>query len=81
MLVPDRAIQSDQNIKYLLVVDANNVVQRKDIVIGSLDGKMRQIRSGLDENDRVIVNGTQRARPGAKVNPGESGSSATQVKE
>ncbi len=81
LMIPDRAIQSDQNIKYVLVVDANNVVQRKDVVVGSLDGKMRLIRSGLDEYDRVIVNGTQRARPGAKVNPAKSGSSTSQGKE
>ncbi len=69
LLVPDRAILSDQSIKYVLVVDSNNVVQRKDVTVGLLDGKLRLVRAGIDENDRVIINGTQRARPGGKVNP------------
>ncbi len=68
LLVPDRAILSDQSIKYVLVVDSNNVVQRKDVTVGLLDGKLRLVRAGIDENDRVIINGTQRARPGGKVN-------------
>ena len=68
LLIPDRAILSDQSIKYVLVVDSNNTVQRKDITLGTLDGKMRVVRSGLEETDRIIINGMQRARPGGKVN-------------
>ncbi len=81
LLIPDRAIQSDQNIKYVFIVGQDNVVQRKDIQLGALDGPLRLVRSGLTENDRVIINGTQRARPGAKVNPVTSNSSAAQTVE
>ncbi len=69
LLVPERAILSDQSIKYVLVVDESNVVHRREVTLGVLDGKLRVIRSGLSESDQVIVNGTQRARPGGKVSP------------
>jgi RND family efflux transporter MFP subunit len=81
LLVPERAIQSDQSIKYLLVVDSNNVVQRRDVSLGILDGSMRVIRSGLEETDRVIVNGTQRARAGGKVNAVENSAPTKSTKE
>jgi len=70
LLVPDRAILNDQNLKYVLVVDSNNLAQRRDVELGTLDKGLRVIRSGINATDRVIVNGIQRARPGAKVNPG-----------
>lgn len=81
LLVPERAIQSDQSIKYLLVVDSNNIVQRRDVSLGILDGNMRVIRSGLEENDRVIINGTQRARAGGKVNAVNSSAQTKSTKE
>ncbi len=40
LLVPDRAIQSDQNIKFVFVIDENNVVVRKDVTTGPLDGQL-----------------------------------------
>lgn len=81
LLVPERAIQSDQSIKYLLVVDSNNVVVRRDVTLGVLDGNMRVIRAGLEETDRVIINGTQRARPGGKVNAVENAGLTKSTKE
>lgn len=70
LLVPDRAILNDQSLKYVLVVDSDNVAQRRDVELGTLDNGLRVIRRGIEATDRVIVNGIQRARPGAKVNPG-----------
>ena len=67
LLVPERAILNDQSIKYVLVADENDVAQRHDVELGPTDKGMRVIRRGLDAADRVIVNGIQRARPGAKV--------------
>ncbi len=69
LLVPDRALGSDQSGKYLLVVDENDVAQYKQVRIGELVGPFRVIDSGLDENDRVIVNGLLQTRPGARVVP------------
>jgi RND family efflux transporter MFP subunit len=70
LLIPDRAILNDQSLKYVLVVDSNNLAERRDVELGTLDNGLRVIRRGIEATDRVIVNGIQRARPGAKVNPG-----------
>ncbi len=72
LLAPDLAVQADQSGKYLLLVDDNNVVEHLKVETGQLVGKMRVILKGLSENDRIIVNGLQRARPGAKVKPMEA---------
>ncbi len=69
LLVPDAAIGSEQIRKFVYVVDAENTVRQKYIEPGELRGKLRVVRSGLGAEDRVIVNGLMRARPGAKVTP------------
>ena len=67
LLVSERAIGRDQRQKYLLTVDKDNVVQRREVKLGSLQNGMRVIESGIGPEDLVIVNGLQRARPGVKV--------------
>jgi RND family efflux transporter MFP subunit len=70
LLVPDAAVGTEQINKYLLVVDASDTVQEKQVKLGQLtsDG-LRVIKEGLGPDDRVIVNGLMRARPGQKVKP------------
>lgn len=67
MLVPDRAIGTDQGLRYVLVVNEKHQVERHDVTLGSLSNGERVIESGLKPDDWVIVNGIQRARPGAEV--------------
>ena len=50
--------------KFVLVVDADNVVRQKYVTLGQIDGGLRVIKDGLAADDRVIVNGLMRARPG-----------------
>jgi RND family efflux transporter MFP subunit len=69
LMVPDVAIGTEQTRKYVLVVDANNVARIKYVTLGSLSGDLRIIKSGIDEGDRVVVNGLMRARPNLPVNP------------
>jgi RND family efflux transporter MFP subunit len=69
MLVPEAALLSDQQGRYALVVNSENVVEAKRTVIGVLDGAMRVVEQGLQKDDRVIVLGLLKARPGAKVTP------------
>lgn len=69
LLVPDEAVQADQGGRYVLVVDANDVVQLRRVAPGAAIDGMRVIDSGLSPGDRVVVNGLQRARPGAPVKP------------
>ncbi len=67
LLIPDAAIGSEQARKYVLVVDDQGIARQKYIVPGQLDDSMRVVKEGLTANDRVIVNGLMRARPGVKV--------------
>jgi len=69
MLVPDVALGSDQAGRYVLVVNAENVVEQRKVTIGPLEGDLRVIESGLKAGDRVVVAGLLRAIPGQKVEP------------
>lgn len=69
LLVPDSALGSDQAGRYVLIVNADNVVEQRKVVTGALDAGLRVIDSGLKPDDRVIVAGLLRAIPGQKVDP------------
>lgn len=71
LLVPDLAIGTEQNERFVLVVEANDLVSSKKVKLGLLFGKLRSIVDGLTPTDRVVINGLQMARPGTKVNPTE----------
>ena len=72
LLVPDTAIATDQSRKILFVVKDDNTVEAKAVVLGPLDEGLRVIREGLKPEDRVVVDGLQRVRVGAKVTPHET---------
>jgi RND family efflux transporter MFP subunit len=69
MLVPDVALGSDQAGRYVLVVNAENVVEQRKVTIGPVEGDLRVIESGLKDDDKVVVAGLLRAIPGQKVDP------------
>jgi RND family efflux transporter MFP subunit len=73
LLVPDAAIGTEQARKYVLVVGADNTVSQKYVTLGEVVDDLRVIKTGLSADDRVIVNGMVRARPGGKVTPQEQG--------
>ena len=73
LLVPDAAIGSEQIRKFVFVVDGENTVKQKYLTLGTLQGNLRVVKSGLEPDDRVIVNGMMRARTGAKVTAMEEG--------
>ncbi len=73
LMVPETALGIDQAGRFLLVVDAQNVVQHMPVEIGPLVNGQRVIVSGLDANASVIVNGLQRAQPGQPVKPKPAG--------
>ena len=69
ILVSEKAIGTDQDKKFVFVVDAENKVAYRPVELGgSADGE-RIVASGLADGDKVIVNGLQRVRPGALVDP------------
>jgi multidrug efflux system membrane fusion protein len=68
LLVIDRAIGSDQGIKYVYVVDSKNQVESRRVTTGALqDDGLRVITSGLNANEWVVVGGIQQVRPHAVV--------------
>jgi RND family efflux transporter MFP subunit len=69
LLVPEIAVGAEQNERVLMVVDKDDVVGTRKVKLGELFGSLRSIVDGLKPEDRVIVNGLQLVRPGAKVNP------------
>lgn len=68
-LVAERAIGNDQRGVYLLVVNAENTVERRSVTTGQRIDGLIVIEEGLQPQDRVVVNGLQRARPGREVDP------------
>ncbi len=72
LLVPNLAVGLDQSGRYVLAVNKDNVVEQRPVEIGQHVDRFRVIEKGISAEDRVIVNGMQRARPGAKVNPGSA---------
>jgi RND family efflux transporter MFP subunit len=69
LFVPNVALSTDQQGRYILVVDKNNVVQQKHVETGQEDGALTVIITGLEPDDNVIVTGLDRAIPGNKVAP------------
>jgi RND family efflux transporter MFP subunit len=69
ILVPDRAIDTDQGQKVVYVVDKKNIVDKHLVQLGRLHEGLREIVSGVKLTDQVIVDGIQRVRSGAPVNP------------
>lgn len=69
LLVPQVAVGSDQTGRYVLVVNADNVVDQRRVQLGQTVGEMRVVESGLKSDDRVVVAGILDAVPGQKVDP------------
>ncbi len=67
LLVPDEAIVADASRKIVYVVGKDGAVEAKEVQLGPISQGLRVIRSGLTKEDRVIIAGVQRARPGQQV--------------
>jgi RND family efflux transporter MFP subunit len=77
LLVPDAAVGTEQARRFVLTVNADNTVVPKYVTLGQLlAGDLRVIKSGLGADDKVIVDGIMRARPGTKVTPKEKAAQA-----
>jgi membrane fusion protein, multidrug efflux system len=69
LLLPDTAIATDQSRKIVFVVKDDDTVEARAVTLGPLDEGLRVIHTGLKGEDKVIIDGIQRARVGAKVAP------------
>jgi multidrug efflux system membrane fusion protein len=69
LLVNERAIGTDQNKRFVMVVDADSKAAYREVTLGPVVDGLRIVTSGLQAGERIVVNGLQRIRPGALVAP------------
>jgi multidrug efflux system membrane fusion protein len=69
LMVNERAIGTDQNKKFVLVVSADNKAEYREVTLGANVDNLRVVTSGLKSGERIVVNGLQRIRPGALIVP------------
>lgn len=69
LLVNERAVSTDQSKKFVMVVNADNKAEYREITLGAAVDGLRIVTAGLEPGERIIVNGLQRVRPGAQVAP------------
>jgi RND family efflux transporter MFP subunit len=69
LMITERAVGTDQGRKFVYVVTDENIAERRDVELGSLSGNLQVVSTGLKPKDWIVVNGIQRVRDGAKVDP------------
>jgi multidrug efflux system membrane fusion protein len=69
VLIDDRAVNTDQNQKYVFVVGADNKIEYRHVKLGRLIDGLRIVREGLKPAEVIVVNGGQRVQPGITVTP------------
>jgi multidrug efflux system membrane fusion protein len=69
LLISERAVGTDQNKKFVMVVGADNKAAYREVTLGANVNGLRIVQTGLKPNERIVVNGLQRVRPGAVVAP------------
>jgi membrane fusion protein, multidrug efflux system len=69
ILIPDAALVTDQSRKLVMTVNGDNTIVPKVVRPGPAYDNLRIIREGLALDDRIVIDGLMRARPGAKVAP------------
>jgi membrane fusion protein (multidrug efflux system) len=69
LMIPDRAVAADQRGDYVLVVNDKNIIEYRPVKLGMRVGQMRVVTEGVGPQDWIVINGLQRARPGAPVKP------------
>ena len=69
ILIDDRAVNTDQNQKYVLLLGADNKVEYRKVKLGRVVDGLRIVREGLKAGDVIVVNGAQRVHPGVTVTP------------
>jgi len=68
-LIQDRAVGTDQDKKFVLVLKPDSTVDYRPVQVGRLIDGLRIVESGLKPGEQIVINGLQRARPGSKVAP------------
>jgi multidrug efflux system membrane fusion protein len=69
VLIKDDAVGTDLGKKFVLVVDKDNKANYRNVELGPKLEGLRIVRSGLQKDDRIVISGLQRVRPGSPVDP------------
>ncbi|HJV24602.1 MAG TPA: efflux RND transporter periplasmic adaptor subunit [Aromatoleum sp.] len=69
VLIDERAVGTDQSRRFVLVVDAENKTEYREVTLGGTSDGLRIVTNGLQPGERIVVNGLQRVRPGSLVAP------------
>jgi multidrug efflux system membrane fusion protein len=69
LLVSERAVGTDQNKKFVMVVGDGDKAEYREVALGASVEGLRVVTSGLKAGERIVVNGLQRVRPGATIKP------------
>lgn len=69
VLIDERAVGTDQDKRFVVVVDGHDKTAYREVRLGSGEGGLRVVESGLKAGERIVVNGLQRIRPGDLVTP------------
>ena len=69
LMINERAVGTDQNKKFVMVVGADDKANYREVTLGANVDGLRIVTAGLKPNERVVVNGLQRVRPGALIAP------------
>ena len=69
ILIKDAAIGTDQNVRFVFVVNAENQIEYRAIKLGTLIDDLREVQEGLKPGEVIVVSGLQRVRPGSVVTP------------
>lgn len=67
--IGERAIGTDQNKKFVMIVGADNKAAYREVSLGAMTGNLRIVTKGLAARERIVVSGLQRVRPGDAVTP------------
>ncbi|MDA8563688.1 efflux RND transporter periplasmic adaptor subunit [Mariniblastus sp.] len=70
-LIPDSAVGVDQTEQFVVVVNKDNTTQRQQVELGPIVHGLRVVRSGIEGNENIVIQGLQRIRPGITVDPSE----------
>lgn len=77
VLIDEKAIGTDQDKRFVLVVDGGNRANYREVHLGATQGTLRVVEAGLNPGERIVVNGLQRTRPGEPVSPHDVSMSET----
>lgn len=73
LLIPEIAVAQDLSGSYVMVVDKDSKVERRNVILGIRQGKDVEVIKGLEAGEKVVVEGLQHIRPGIRVNVDAAG--------